>query len=166
MTPQQEKFISFDQADLSRAIFLRDYFFYQRKIRVGRGFVVLKDQTPEEDVFYVELAFKPAEVAGASDGGAHAGPDDDEPATLEEFEFFERRRLILVGFMQAALFYALSRSSSLFFISTCVVLCDTNKNKYSTTTTQTKSPPLRESHFWWSLFFLKYIYKGKKGPHI
>ena len=91
MTPQQEKFISFDPAarfipcESSSATTSST----KEKSRVGRGFVVLKDQTPEEDVFYVELAFKPAEVAGASDGGAAAAADDDEPAPPEEFEFDE-----------------------------------------------------------------------------
>ena len=92
VTPQQEKFISFDPAarfipcESSSATTSST----KEKSRVGRGFVVLKDQTPEEDVFYVELAFKPAEVAGASDGGAAAAAaDDDEPAPPEEFEFDE-----------------------------------------------------------------------------
>merc|ERR1712216_608344 len=52
VTPQQEKFISFDPAarfvpcESSTATTSST----KEKSRVGRGFVVLKDQTPEEDV--------------------------------------------------------------------------------------------------------------------
>jgi len=90
VTPQQEKFISFDPA--ARFIPCESSTSGNKeKSRVGRGFVVLKDQTPEEEVFYVELAFKPAEVdaqAGAA-ANAGAGADDDEPAPPEDFEFDE-----------------------------------------------------------------------------
>ena len=97
VTPQQEKFISFDPAARfvpceSSSATTTTTTTIKEKSRVGRGFVVLKDQTPEEEVFYVELAFKKAEVDAQAGNAANAGAgndDDDEPAPPEEFEFDE-----------------------------------------------------------------------------
>jgi 26S proteasome regulatory subunit N2 len=97
VTPQQEKFISFDPAARfvpceSSTTTTTTTTTIKEKSRVGRGFVVLKDQTPEEEVFYVELAFQKAEVDAQAGNAANAGAgndDDDEPAPPEEFDFDE-----------------------------------------------------------------------------
>ena len=95
VTPQQEKFISFDPAARfvpCESSTTTTTTTIKEKSRVGRGFVVLKDQTPEEEVFYVELAFQKAEVDAQAGNAANAGAgndDDDEPAPPEEFDFDE-----------------------------------------------------------------------------
>jgi 26S proteasome regulatory subunit N2 len=94
VTPAQEKFISFDPTarfvpaeKSSTSNIINNNNNNTEKSRVGRGFVVLKDQTPEEEVFYVELAFKPKLAQDATANATAA--NDDEPAPPEEFEFDE-----------------------------------------------------------------------------
>ena len=54
----------------------------------ARGFVVLRDTTPGEDVAYVESTrtIVPG-VTGPAGGAAAAAPAEEEPAAPEEFEF-------------------------------------------------------------------------------
>jgi 26S proteasome regulatory subunit N2 len=78
VTPAQERYVRFDEG--SR--------FVPAAADLKRGFVVLKDTTPGEDIEYV--AATRTLVPGVTDtggGAAAAVPAEEEPAAPEEFEF-------------------------------------------------------------------------------
>lgn len=72
----QEKVVRFDQGSRFVPIATSGSSRYHT-----RGFIVLRDTEPGEEIAYVETQFKPAEPAAAPEA------DDDEPAPPEDFEF-------------------------------------------------------------------------------
>ncbi len=86
VTPAQEKYVRFDEG--SRFVPI-----VAEKATHARGFVVLRDTTPGEDVEYVqsERTLVPGvtgpAAAGAGGGAADAAPAEEEPAAPEAFEF-------------------------------------------------------------------------------
>lgn len=81
VTPAQERYVRFDEG--SRFVPV-----VAHKATHARGFVVLRDTTPGEDVAYVESTrtIVPG-VTGPAGGAAAAAPAEEEPAAPEEFEF-------------------------------------------------------------------------------
>ena len=81
VTPGQERYVKFD--DDSRFVPI-----VSGKAAQTRGFVVLKDTTPGEEVEYVTTTKTPAPAGGAGDaGGAIAAAVEEEPDAPDAFEF-------------------------------------------------------------------------------
>ena len=76
VTVLQEKVVRFDQGSRFVPIATSGSSRYHT-----RGFIVLRDTEPGEEIAYVQTQFKPAEPAAAPEA------DDDEPAPPEDFEF-------------------------------------------------------------------------------